>query len=113
MARESIERAVQGPESDNGVSYFTIRYEGYGPGGVAVMVDCVTDNGDRTVDDLRRTFTSCGGILGASGSVAYLFNQVGLMTYPAGTSVDRLMEVGPRRPGRKTCWPIPMARSRC
>ena len=93
MARESIDRAVQGPESDRGISYFTIRYEGYGPGGVAVMVDCVTDNGDRTVDELRRTFASCGGILGACDSVAYLFNQVGLMTYPAGTNVDRLMEV--------------------
>jgi YebC/PmpR family DNA-binding regulatory protein len=92
IPRESIERAVQGPESDNGVSYYTIRYEGYGPGGVAVMVDCVTDNGDRTVADLRRTFASCGGNLGACGSVAYLFNQVGLMTYPAGTSVDHLME---------------------
>jgi YebC/PmpR family DNA-binding regulatory protein len=94
IPKDAIDSAVQSAVGgDDGVAYYTMRYEGYGPGGVAVMVDCVTDNGNRTVADLRHAFTSCGGHLGACGSVAYLFNQVGLMTYPTGTSEDRLMEV--------------------
>ncbi|MEJ0040198.1 MAG: YebC/PmpR family DNA-binding transcriptional regulator [Gammaproteobacteria bacterium] len=87
---QAISRAVGG---EQGVELHAVRYEGYGPGGVAVIVDCVTDNHSRTVSDVRSAFSSCGGSLGAVGSVAYLFNQVGLMTYPPGTSEDRLMEV--------------------
>jgi YebC/PmpR family DNA-binding regulatory protein len=94
LPKESVDEAIQSlTAAGNSVPWYTIRYEGYGPGGVAVMVDCVTDNGNRTVDDVRHAFSSCGGDLGASGSVAYLFNQVGHMTYPPGTSEDRLMEV--------------------
>ena len=94
IPKDTIDSAVQSAVGgDDGVAYYTMRYEGYGPGGVAVMVDCVTDDGIRTVADLRHAFSSCGGHLGACGSVAYLFNQVGLMTYPSGTSEDRLMEV--------------------
>jgi YebC/PmpR family DNA-binding regulatory protein len=68
-----------------------VRYEGYGPGGVAVLIECVTDDRNRTRADLRRTFTEHGGHLGAEGSVSYLFNEVGLMTYPPGTDEDRLI----------------------
>ena len=94
MPRDAIERAIsRAVGGADGMAYDTLRFEGYGPGGVVVMVDCVTDNRNRTVADVRHAFVSCGGNLGASGSVAYLFNQVGLMSYPPGTSEDRLMEV--------------------
>jgi YebC/PmpR family DNA-binding regulatory protein len=94
MPKDTVERAIKrtaGEES--GVDLDTVRYEGYGPGGAALMVDCLTDNRNRTVAEVRHAFTRCGGNLGADGSVAYLFNQVGLMMYPPGTNVDRLMEV--------------------
>ena len=68
-----------------------VRYEGYGPGGAAVLVECVTDDRNRTRADLRRAFNEYGGQLGAEGSVSYLFNHVGLMTYPPGTDEERLM----------------------
>jgi YebC/PmpR family DNA-binding regulatory protein len=81
--RGSAERPVHRPEA--------VRYEGYGPGGAALMVDCLTDNRNRTVAKVRHAFTEHGGALGASGSVAYLFNQVGLMQYPPGTDEEHLM----------------------
>ena len=68
-----------------------VRYEGYGPGGAAVLIECVTDDRNRTRADLRRAFSEYGGHLGAEGSVSYLFNHVGLMTYPPGTDEERLM----------------------
>lgn len=94
MSRDQIEQVITGAAGgEQGTDLHAVRYEGYGPGGVAVIVDCVTDNHARTVSDVRQAFASCGGSLGAVGSVAYLFNQVGLMTFPSGTSEDRLMEV--------------------
>jgi YebC/PmpR family DNA-binding regulatory protein len=94
MPRDTIDRAVRrATGGEDAAAYDTVRYEGYGPGGVAVMVDCLTDNRNRTAGEVRHAFARCGGNLGATGSVAYLFNQVGLMTYPPGTSEDRLMEV--------------------
>jgi YebC/PmpR family DNA-binding regulatory protein len=74
------------------ISRQPVRYEGYGPGGAAVLVECLTDNRNRTVADLRRAFARNGGTLGADGAVAYLFNEVGLMTYPPGTDPERLRE---------------------
>jgi YebC/PmpR family DNA-binding regulatory protein len=68
-----------------------VRYEGYGPGGAAVLIECITDDHNRTRADLRRAFSEHGGYLGAEGSVSYLFNHVGLMTYPPGTDEERLM----------------------
>jgi YebC/PmpR family DNA-binding regulatory protein len=68
-----------------------VRYEGYGPGGAAVLIECVTDDRNRTRADLRRAFNAHGGQLGADGSVSYLFNHVGLMIYPPGTDEERLM----------------------
>ena len=94
MPKDNIERAIKratGAEASE--DYQAVRYEGYGPGGAAVLVDCLTDNRNRTVAEIRHAFTKYGGNLGADGSVAYLFNQVGLMTYPPGTDEDRLMEV--------------------
>jgi len=70
-----------------------IRYEGYGPNGVAVIVDCLTDNKNRTVAEVRHAFTKCGGNLGTAGSVAYLFNKTGLISFPAGTDEEKIIEV--------------------
>jgi len=97
MPKDTIDRAVKrATDGEDSAAYETVRYEGYGPGGVAVMVDCLTDNRNRTAGEVRHAFASRGGNLGATGSVAYLFNQVGLMMYPQGTSEDRLMEVALR-----------------
>ncbi len=71
----------------------SVRYEGYGPGGAAVMVECVTADCSRARAAVRRAFAQHGGQLGADGSVSYLFNTVGLMTFPPGTDEDQLMEV--------------------
>ncbi|MGH8305587.1 MAG: YebC/PmpR family DNA-binding transcriptional regulator [Steroidobacteraceae bacterium] len=70
-----------------------VRFEGYGPGGAAVMVECLTGDRGRTGAEVRRAFVQHGGNLGADGSVSYLFNTVGLMTYPPGTDEERLMAV--------------------
>jgi YebC/PmpR family DNA-binding regulatory protein len=71
----------------------SVRYEGYGPGGAAVMVECLTDDRSRVGAAVRHAFVQHGGYLGADGSVSYLFNTVGLMTYPPGTDEERLMKV--------------------
>lgn len=93
MTKDTIERAIKrGAGELDGVQYEEIRYEGYGPGGVAVMVDCMTDNRNRTVAEVRHAFSKCGGNLGTEGSVGYLFNKKGIISYPVGTDEDRLME---------------------
>jgi len=93
MPKDNIERAIKRGSGDlDGANYEDVRYEGYGPGGVAVMVDCMTDNRNRTVADVRHAFSKHGGNLGADGSVAYLFNHVGLISYDAGIDEDELME---------------------
>lgn len=93
MPKDTIERAVKrGAGGDDSGNLEEIRYEGYGPGGVAVMVDCMTDNKNRTVAEVRHAFSKCGGNLGTDGSVSYLFNKVGLISYPPGSDEDTLME---------------------
>jgi YebC/PmpR family DNA-binding regulatory protein len=93
MPRDTIERAIKRASGDGASEAFVnVRYEGYGPGGAAVLVDCLTDNRNRTVAEVRHAFTKYGGNLGADGSVSYLFNQVGLLTYAPGTNEDLLME---------------------
>jgi YebC/PmpR family DNA-binding regulatory protein len=93
MPKDNIERAIKrGAGETDGDDFMEIRYEGYGPGGTAVMVDCLTDNRNRTVADVRHAFTKFGGNLGADGSVSYLFNQVGQLMYPAGSCEDTIME---------------------
>jgi YebC/PmpR family DNA-binding regulatory protein len=81
------------PAQEPGGSFESVRYEGYGPGGAAVLVDSVTDDRTRTATEVRDTFTRHGGNLGAQGSVSYLFHTVGLMTFPPGTDESRLMQV--------------------
>lgn len=93
MPKDNIERAVKrGSGAMDGADYEEVMYEGYGPGGVAVMVDCLTDNRNRTVADVRHAFSKFGGNLGADGSVAYLFNKVGLLSFSAGVDEDAVME---------------------
>lgn len=93
MPKENVERAIKrGSGELEGVNYEEARYEGYGIGGAAVMVDCLTDNKIRTVADVRHAFTKFGGNLGTDGSVAYLFKHCGQLLYAPGTNEDRVME---------------------
>lgn len=93
MPKDNIDRAIKRGTGDaEGMSYEEVRYEGYGPGGIAVMVDCLTDNRNRTVAEVRHAFSKFGGNLGADGSVAYLFEQTGLLGYTSGQDPDELME---------------------
>lgn len=94
MTRDTIERATKrGTGEIDGATYEEIRYEGYGPGGVAVMVECATDNRNRTVSEVRHAFTKHGGNLGTDGSVAYLFTKMGVLLYPDGGDEDAIMDV--------------------
>jgi YebC/PmpR family DNA-binding regulatory protein len=93
MPKDNVERAIKrGSGELEGVSYEEIRYEGYGIGGAAVMVDCMTDNRTRTVADVRHAFTKYGGNLGTDGSVAFMFKHCGQLLYAPGTSEDQVME---------------------
>jgi YebC/PmpR family DNA-binding regulatory protein len=94
MPKDKIERAIKRGAGDmEGVAYEEVRYEGYGPHGVAVMVDCMTDNRNRTVAEVRHVFSKGGGNLGTDGSVAYLFSKKGVISYPKGSNEDAIMEV--------------------
>jgi len=94
MPKDSIERAIKrGSGEGDGAAYEEARYEGYGPGGVAVMVDCLTDNRNRTVADIRHAFSKFGGNLGADGSVGYLFTHTGQLGFPGSSDEEALMEV--------------------
>ena len=93
MTKDSVTRAIQrGTGELEGVSYEEVRYEGYGPGGAAVIVDCLTDNRTRTVAEVRHAFTKNGGNLGADGSVAFLFKHCGQFVLAPGASEDKVME---------------------
>lgn len=93
MTRDTVDRAVKrGAGAQDSENYEEIRYEGYGPGGVAVIVDCMTDKRTRTVADVRHAFTKYGGNLGTEGSVSYLFKKTGILTYPPDSSEDKVME---------------------
>ena len=94
MTRDTIDRAVARgagtAESDN---LEELSYEGYGPGGTAVLVETLTDNKNRTVAEVRHAFTKFGGTLGTNGSVAYLFERTGIISFPEGSSEEKIMEV--------------------
>lgn len=93
MPKDNIERAIKKATGDlEGVTYEELKYEGYAPGGVAVMVECLTDNRNRTVAEVRHAFTKYGGNLGTDGSVAYLFTKIGVLNFAPGTSEDDVME---------------------
>src|SRR5579872_4101628 len=94
MSRDVIDRAIKrGAGGLEGADVEEVRYEGYGPNGVAVIVDCMTNNRNRTVADVRHAFTKCGGNLGTDGSVAYLFNEMGQITFAPGSDEERVMEL--------------------
>jgi YebC/PmpR family DNA-binding regulatory protein len=94
VPKDNIERAIKrGTGELDGIAYEEIRYEGYGVGGAAVMVDCLTDNRTRTVADVRHAFSKNGGNLGTDGSVAFMFKHCGQFVLAPGTSEDKVMDV--------------------
>ncbi|MGA7983519.1 MAG: YebC/PmpR family DNA-binding transcriptional regulator [Chromatiaceae bacterium] len=93
MPKDTVERAIKrGAGGMEGEDFEEIRYEGYGPGGTAVMVECMTDNRNRTAAEVRHAFTKYGGNLGTDGSVAYLFTKQGVISFEPGADEDRVME---------------------
>lgn len=94
MPKDTVQRAIQrGVGGLEGVNYEEIRYEGYGIGGAAVIIDCMTDNRTRTVADVRHALTKHGGNLGTDGSVAFQFTHCGQLVFAPGTDEEKLMEV--------------------
>lgn len=94
MPKDNVQRAVaRGAGTADGVDYVEIRYEGYGIGGVAVIVDCMTDNRTRTVADVRHAFAKNGGNLGQEGSVAFMFKHCGQFLFAPGSPEDKIMDV--------------------
>ncbi|MFA0923277.1 YebC/PmpR family DNA-binding transcriptional regulator [Xanthomonas fragariae] len=93
MSKDVIERAIKKATGElEGVEYEEVRYEGYAPGGVAVIVDCLTDNRVRAVADVRHAFSKCGGNMGTDGSVAFMFKRLGVLSFLAGTDEDTLTD---------------------
>lgn len=93
MKRDTIDNAVaRGAGEVDTDNMVEIRYEGYGPGGVAVMVECMSDNRNRTAGDVRHAFSKNGGNLGTDGSVAYLFSKRGVLSFAPGADEDAIME---------------------
>jgi YebC/PmpR family DNA-binding regulatory protein len=93
MSKDVIERAIKKATGElEGVEYEEIRYEGYAPGGVAVIVECLTDNRVRTVADVRHAFGKFGGNLGTEGSVAFMFHKLGVLSYGAGTDEEKVTD---------------------
>jgi YebC/PmpR family DNA-binding regulatory protein len=93
MPKDNIERAIKKATGElEGVSYEEVRYEGYAPGGIAVIVECLTDNRVRTVADVRHAFSKYGGNLGTEGSVAFMFKKVGVLAYGAGADEEKITE---------------------
>ena len=93
MPKDNIDRAIKKASGGEGDNYDEVRYEGYGPGGVAVIVEALTDNRNRTASNVRSYFTKSGGALGETGSVAFMFDRVGEIVYPAKVGdADKVME---------------------
>ena len=94
MPKDNIERAIKkGTGGMEGVNYEEITYEGYGPGGVAVLVEVMTDNRNRTVSDVRSIFTKCNGNMGETGCVSWIFDKKGLIVFPKDTDLEKLFEI--------------------
>ncbi|GFO60304.1 putative transcriptional regulatory protein [Geomonas silvestris] len=93
MPKDNVERAIKkGVGGMEGVNYEETTYEGYGPGGTAVLVEVMTDNRNRTVSDVRSIFSKCNGNMGESGCVAWLFDKKGLLVFPKSVDFDKLFE---------------------
>lgn len=94
MTRDTIDRAIKrGAGGLEGKNVENLSYEGYGPGGIAVLVECLSDNRNRTAGEVRHAFTKCGGNLGTDGSVSYLFARRGVMTFAPGSETDKILEL--------------------
>src|SRR5690349_22797102 len=94
MSRDVIDRAIKKATGElEGVEYEEIRYEGYAPGGIAVIVDCMTDNKVRTVADVRHAFGKFGGNLGTDGSVSFMFKKLGVLSFAAGANEEKITEL--------------------
>lgn len=94
MSRDTIDRAIKrGAGDGDDANVEELRYEGYGPSGVAIIVDTMTDNKNRTVGEVRHAFTKSGGSLGANGSVAYLFKQQGVISFAPGADENKIMDI--------------------
>lgn len=94
MPKDNVQRAItRGTGGEDGANYEEVRYEGYGIGGAAIIVDCMTDNRVRTVAEVRHAFNKNGGNMGTEGSVAFMFKHCGQFLYAPGTDEDKLMEV--------------------
>jgi YebC/PmpR family DNA-binding regulatory protein len=91
MPRENIDRAIKKATGGDGEAYEEIRYEGYGPGGIAVIVEAMTDNRNRTASNVRSTFAKYGGNLGETNSVSFMFDRKGEIVYPPGLDADTVM----------------------
>src|ERR1700680_2177276 len=93
MSKDVIDRAIKKSEGGDAENYEEVRYEGYGPGGVAIIVEALTDNRNRTASDVRSAFSKYGGALGEAGSVAFLFSRMGTIVYPSKAgSADAMLE---------------------
>ncbi|MBR1375811.1 MAG: YebC/PmpR family DNA-binding transcriptional regulator [Cardiobacteriaceae bacterium] len=93
MPRDTVDRAIKrGAGELDGQQMEEVRFEGYGPSGVAIIVDCLTDNNNRTVGEVRHAFSKCGGNMGTSGSVAYQFKEIGVLFFETVENEDALME---------------------
>jgi YebC/PmpR family DNA-binding regulatory protein len=93
MPKDNIDRAIKKATGElEGVNYEELRFEGYAPGGVAVLVECLSDNRQRTISDVRHAFAKFEGNLGTEGSVAYLFNRIGVLSYEKGIDEDKVTD---------------------
>lgn len=93
MRRDTVDKAIsRGAGAGEGDNYDELTYEGYAPGGVAILVECMTDNRNRTVGEVRHVFSKRGGNLGTDGSVAYLFRRVGIISYPADIDEEAIFD---------------------
>jgi len=99
MSKDVIERAIKKAQGGDAESYVEVRYEGFGPGGIAIIVEALTDNRNRTVGDIRAAFSKYGGALGETGSVSFMFQRIGSIVYPgnagdADTMLEAAIEAG-------------------
>src|SRR5579864_1360459 len=103
MPKDNIERAIKKGQGGDAENYDEVRYEGYGPGGVALIVEALTDNRNRTAADIRAAFSKYGGALGETNSVAFLFNRVGLISYAKSVGSDDQMLEAAIEAGAEEC----------
>jgi YebC/PmpR family DNA-binding regulatory protein len=103
MPKDNIERAIKKGQGGDAENYDEVRYEGYGPGGVALIVEALTDNRNRTAADIRAAFSKFGGALGETGSVSFMFNRVGVIAYPKDKGSEDAMLEAALEAGAEEC----------